>query len=122
MKISELANQVNLNASTIRYYERLGLLPAAQRSLAGYRIYHANDVNRLHMINLARSLGFNLEEIKQLFGAEVTLNHDAVLAQLIAKKHDIETAMSQLNNQHQQITCLITDLKDTWKRGECYEP
>ena len=64
--ISEVARQIGLQSSAIRYYERIGLLPPAQR-ISGQRRYDRTVLYRLAVIQRARQLGFTLEEIRQLF-------------------------------------------------------
>lgn len=64
--ISEVARQVGLHASAIRYYEQIGLLPRAQR-VNGQRRYDATTLYRLAIIQRARQLGFTLGEIRHLF-------------------------------------------------------
>lgn len=66
MKISELARQVGLQPSAIRYYEQIGLLPPAER-IGGQRRYDTSALYRLAIIQRARQLGFTLDEIRQLF-------------------------------------------------------
>src|SRR5258707_540284 len=66
LTISEVARQAGLQASAIRYYEQIGLLPRAQR-VSGQRRYDATALYRLAIIQHARQLGFTLEEIRQLF-------------------------------------------------------
>lgn len=66
LTISEVAQQVGLQASAIRYYERMGLLPPAQR-VSGQRRYDTTALYRLAIIQWARRLGFTLDEIRQLF-------------------------------------------------------
>src|SRR5438270_5071207 len=66
MTISEAARQAGLQPSAIRYYEQIGLLPAAER-VNGQRRYDTSMLNRLAIIQRARQLGFTLEEIRQLF-------------------------------------------------------
>ena len=64
--ISQVARQIRLRPSAIRYYERIGLLPPAQR-LSGQRRYDATVLYRLAIIQRARQLGFTLSEIRHLF-------------------------------------------------------
>jgi MerR family redox-sensitive transcriptional activator SoxR len=64
--ISEVARQVGLRPSAIRYYEQIGLLPPALR-LTGQRRYDGSMLRRLATIQRARQLGFTLNEIRQLF-------------------------------------------------------
>lgn len=66
MKIGEAAAASGCHIETIRYYERIGLLPRPSRTGSGYRDYAADDVRRLHFINRGRELGFSLEEIRSL--------------------------------------------------------
>ena len=64
--ISEIANQIGLRPSAIRYYERIGILPPVQR-VSGQRRYDVTALHRLVVIQRARQTGFTLTEIKQLF-------------------------------------------------------
>ncbi|MGA3100836.1 MAG: MerR family transcriptional regulator [Terracidiphilus sp.] len=64
--ISEVARQAGLQASAIRYYEKIGLLPAAQRA-SGQRRYDATVLYRLAVIQRARQTGFTLDETRKLF-------------------------------------------------------
>ncbi|OOF69457.1 MerR family transcriptional regulator [Rodentibacter caecimuris] len=66
MKINELAKQSGIHLETIRYYEKIGLLPQPQRLANGYRIYDEKSLAYLNFIKTCRSLGFAIEEIKQL--------------------------------------------------------
>ena len=66
LTISQVAQQIGLKASAIRYYERIGLLPYAPR-LTGQRRYDSTILYRLAIIQRARQLGFTLDEIRQLF-------------------------------------------------------
>jgi MerR family transcriptional regulator, redox-sensitive transcriptional activator SoxR len=63
MKIGELANQTNLNASAIRYYEQCGLL-APQYRVGGQRRYANEVVDRLLLIRFATDMGFTIAEIR----------------------------------------------------------
>src|SRR5712692_1058336 len=63
MKIGELAARANVNASAIRYYEKLGLLAAPQR-LGGQRRYSSDALSRVLLIRFATDMGFTLAEIK----------------------------------------------------------
>ena len=66
MKIGELAKRADVAIDTVRYYERQGLLPEAERTLSGYRQYDASDVERLRFIRRAKALGFSLADIGEL--------------------------------------------------------
>src|SRR5262250_2064016 len=66
LTISQVAREIRLRPSAIRYYEQIGLLPPAQR-MSGQRRYDPTVLYRLAIIQRARQLGFTLTEIRQLF-------------------------------------------------------
>ena len=63
--IGALSQQCGCNIETIRYYERIGLIPRAERR-GRYRYYTSEDADRLRFIKRARALGFAIEEIRDL--------------------------------------------------------
>lgn len=65
LQIGQLAERVGVSTKSIRYYEQLGLLPKPARSEAGYRLYGADDEERLRFVSAARRTGFTLGEIKE---------------------------------------------------------
>jgi DNA-binding transcriptional MerR regulator len=66
LTVSKLAARVRLTADTIRYYERVGLLPSPNRTDSGYRVYEEDAVERLRFIKGAQRVGLRLQEIKEL--------------------------------------------------------
>ena len=66
LSVSEVARQLGLRASAIRYYEQIGILPPAHR-VSGQRRYDNTVLHRLAVIQQARQAGFTLDEIRQLF-------------------------------------------------------
>lgn len=66
IKIKELSKLVQVPTETIRYYERIGLLPEAKRAENNYRVYGEDDVIRLRFIRNCRALDMNLDEIREL--------------------------------------------------------
>ena len=66
LTIGGLAAATGVKVETIRYYERIGLLPAPARTAAGYRLYDAAHRRRLSFIRKGRELGFGIEAIRAL--------------------------------------------------------
>ena len=62
----ELAACTGCNIETVRYYERVGLLPPPPRSAGGHRLYGEGLVRRLNFVRRSRDLGFSIEEIREL--------------------------------------------------------
>ena len=111
MNIGELAAQAAIAAKTIRYYEDIGLIPAAPRSANGYRVYTEQDVRILRFIHRGRDLGFSLEEIGELLdlwsntrraSADVkalALRHVAVIDGKIAEMQSLRRTIDHLTRQ-----------------------
>ena len=68
LRIGELAARTGTTTDTVRYYERLGLLGAPNRTASGYRLYTGADLGRLRFIRRAKRLGLLTEEIRGLLG------------------------------------------------------
>lgn len=66
LTISEVARQAGLKPSAIRYYERIGILPKAQRA-SGQRRYDNTVLYRLALVQRSRQMGFTLDEVRKLF-------------------------------------------------------
>jgi DNA-binding transcriptional MerR regulator len=66
MKIGELARATATKVETVRFYEKIGLLPAPARTSANYRAYGADHLARLSFVRRARDLGFSLDAIRDL--------------------------------------------------------
>lgn len=77
IQIGELARRSRCNVETIRYYERVGLLPAPPRSGGRYRLYDAPDVRRLAFVRRARELGFTLDQVRTLLALSAKDGRDA---------------------------------------------
>ena len=67
IQIGELSRRTGCNIETIRYYERIGLMPVPPRR-GRYRSYGDEDVGRLGFVRRARELGFTLDEVRTLLG------------------------------------------------------
>lgn len=83
---AQLARLTGCNLETIRYYEKVGLLPDPPRSANGYRVYPPDLVQRLQFIIRARDLGFTMEEIRSLLS--LTDAGQQTCAEVMARTQD----------------------------------
>ncbi|MBK0328079.1 helix-turn-helix domain-containing protein [Rhodobacteraceae bacterium F11138] len=105
LKIGDLARAAETKVVTIRYYEKIGLLPVPGRSAANYRTYDAAALERLRFIRRCRGLGFTLDQIRELLELssdvarpcaevdEITANH---LADVERKIEDLQALAREL--------------------------
>lgn len=104
--VKQVAERVGLPSRTIRYYDRIGLVPAEQRSAAGYRLYSVADEGRLRFIQQAKTLGLSLEEIRGLLAAAEGGCGETLpeLARLLERKIvEIDERISELNAFRDQL-------------------
>jgi len=66
LTIGKLAAAAGVNLETVRYYERINLMPPPARTASGHRAYEAAHIRRLAFIRRARELGFSIEDIRTL--------------------------------------------------------
>ncbi|WP_421567327.1 heavy metal-responsive transcriptional regulator [Stenotrophomonas sp. PD6] len=109
MNIGQLARQAGVPIDTVRYYERQHLLPTAQRSAGGYRVFSDSDLTRLQFIRRAKALGFSLDEIGELLGLSDQRGQDMaqVRDSAVHKLHDIEQRIDELQRMHAALKQLV---------------
>lgn len=100
MNIGEAAKISGVSAKMIRHYEAIGLLPAAQRSGAGYRNYNDNDASTLKFIRAARDLGFGLDTIHELLSLWQDRGRESREVKSLALAHInmLESKVAELNS------------------------
>ncbi len=72
LKVSEVSKQANISISTLHYYEKTRLLEKPIRNRKGYRLYDQNTLERVDFIKKAKTLGFKLDEIRQIIDESKT--------------------------------------------------
>jgi len=110
MRISDLAEQTGVPTKTIRYYEDVGLLPAAARQSNGYREYREADVERLKLVAGARRLDFSLAEISEIIDLrDRQIAPCGVLLELLDQKaEEISGRISELQRVQMDLESLYS--------------
>jgi DNA-binding transcriptional MerR regulator len=85
--IGDLARRTGTKIETIRYYERIGLLPTPARSRGNYRLYAPSHLERLSFIRRGRDLGFSLDEVRALLGLSDDRTQSCAEVDRIARLH-----------------------------------
>lgn len=118
---SKLAQAAGVNAETLRYYERRGLLPEPPRRESGYRMYPADSIDRLVFIKRAQELGFTLDEIQQLLDLRVDADATAadVRKQAQVKVAQIESKLAVLQQMRDSLLHLIEQCHGDGPTSDC---
>ncbi|GJJ03721.1 heavy metal-dependent transcription regulator 2 [Duganella rhizosphaerae] len=104
MNIGQAAAASGVSAKMIRYYESIALIPPGKRSEAGYRIYGDNDLHALRFVKRGRSLGFSLDQIRDLLSLWQNKERASADVKTIAMGH-----VAELN----QRIAELTEMRDT---------
>jgi len=122
MRIGELGNSVNVGIETIRYYEKIGLLPEPGRSPNGYRTYTSVHLERLGFIRHCRMLDIPISEIKFILDfSQSTLNMDCrEINQLIDKQLTrVRTRLVSMKRLEKQLLALRACCEEEHAVREC---
>lgn len=87
LSIGRLAQRSGVNLETVRYYERIGLMPQPDRTAGGHRIYDDEHRRRLAFIRRGRELGFSIEEIRALLDLAAPTRRSCEEVRVIASAH-----------------------------------
>ena len=120
MRVGELADRSGISASTVRYYEKLGLLRPTSGSRSGYREYTKESLDQLALIRRAKELGFSLREIRALLSRPRGKSREAVLAAVAAKLTQLERERKTLGSRERKLRDLrlrVLRDRDTKREG-----
>lgn len=112
MTIGEAATSVGVATSVLRYYEEQELLVPSARSSSGYRMYAAEDVDRLRFIRSAQAIGFTLDDIRALLDVET----DAPTACRHEVQSLIERRVAEVDAKMKDLRRVRKALGDALKR------
>lgn len=121
MTIGALSEAAGVNVSTVRYYERRGIIPEPPRTASGYRQYGEDVVTRIRFIRRAQDLGFTLEEIDDLLALRVAdpAACEAVGATTRAKLDSVESKIRELERLRSILRALVRSCEARERTDEC---
>lgn len=106
--IGEMSRKTGVNIETVRYYERIGIMPEPDRTEGGTRQYNHDQLKLLHFVKRSRELGFNLEEVRALLKLvdrkdyscgevhSMTVDHLATVKRKLADLRRLEKALKSM--------------------------
>src|SRR5262245_49319823 len=123
MKISELAEQAGVPPSTVRYYERIGLMPSPPRTDSGYRDYDDEAAARLTFVARANRIGLTLDQIAEVLpiwdGVNCAATHEEITRLVDAKRAEVVERMQELQRFADQLDDVRIALEESPPPAAC---
>ncbi len=116
LTIGELAKAADVPASTVRYYERTGLLRRPPRSASNYRLYGEEDVYRVRFIRAAQATGFTLDDVAQLLQPSPCRK---VQRRIEVRLEEVSARMKELRHVRRVLKEALTTCQDHEPTGRC---
>src|SRR5712692_10803604 len=109
LAIGTLSKRTGYNIETIRYYERVGLLPAPERSSGGYRLYGTGHLKRLAFVRRARALGFSIDEVRTLLKLADECKRPCAEVRVVAETHlkDVHAKIADLRRMERVLKATV---------------
>lgn len=109
LNIGDLAKATGTKVETIRYYERIGLLPKPARTAGNYRIYGEDALGWLSFIRRARDLGFTIEQVRELMALANQSGRSCAAVDAIARTHleEVKRKLADLRALERELGALI---------------
>ena len=119
--IGELAARAGVSVQTLRYYERRGLVSKPRKTASGYRQFGGETVRTVRFIRRAQSLGFTLDEIRDLLGIWTESAKSCGVAERRASVTlgRIETKIGQLTQMHEALTQYVSACHNRETMQDC---
>ena len=114
LPIGELSRRTGVNIETVRYYEKIGLMPAPARSEGGHRLYGRGHLLRLNFVRRARELGFTLNEIRDLLELAEQRDLPCAEAREVAAAHlgDVRSKLAALRKMEEVLVEMVSRCAD----------
>lgn len=119
--IGQLASEVDVPVSTLRYYERRGLITPSTRTHSNYRLYDEASLERLEFIRSAQSAGFTLRDITTLLGLRLEIRSPCGDVQnlIAARIDDVQQQRSKLEEVEVMLHEWLTRCREAQQSGQC---
>lgn len=110
LSIGRLAALTGVNLETVRYYERIGLMPVPGRTEGGHRVYAEVHRHRLSFVRRARKLGFSIEDIRTLLGLSEPGRRSCKEVERVAATHllDVRAKIADLTRLEQLLAAAVS--------------
>jgi DNA-binding transcriptional MerR regulator len=117
MKIGEIASESGVSVDTVRFYERVGVLPAPARTASGYRDYEPGTIERIRLTRELQAIGFTLNDAVDALAA-----HDAGGATCESERWRLQAVRDRVDAKLAELTALrgrIVEAQDACASGDC---
>jgi DNA-binding transcriptional MerR regulator len=117
MKIGEIANRAGVTVDTVRFYERVGVLPPPARTESGYRDYQPDTIRRIQLTRQLQAIGFTLNDTVDALAA-----HDAGGATCESERWRLDAVLARVDAKIAELTALrsrIVQTQDACDSGHC---
>jgi DNA-binding transcriptional MerR regulator len=117
MKIGEVADRAGVSVDTVRFYERVGVLPLPARTESGYRDYEPDTIGRIKLTRELQAIGFTLNDTVDALSA-----HDAGGATCESERWRLDAVLARVDAKIAELTALrgrITDTQAACDSGNC---
>lgn len=120
MNIGQASQSSGISAKMIRHYESINLIQPGLRTASGYRTYNENDIHTLRFIKRARSLGFSLDQIRNLLSLWNDAHRASADVKAIAQAHvtELEKRIAELSEMRDTLQHLAHSCNGD-ARAEC---
>lgn len=116
LTIGELAAAARVPTSTVRYYERAGLLKPSARSASNYRLYSERDLERLRFIRAAQATGFTLEDVTALLRPAACGKVQGLIEERLAR---VAERMRELRHVQKVLRSSLAECREHEQTGRC---
>lgn len=121
LRIGDLARETNTKVVTIRYYEKIGLMPKPDRGAGNYRAYGTYALDRLRFIRRCRGLGFSLEQVSDLLTLASDTGHTCSAVDRLTSEHlaEVERKIADLTRLADELRRVAASCKGGGTIANC---